>query len=386
MQIKTIADVDVVAIQQDDEVTVMVEFVAPSVDAERIRPPAAVQIVLDCSGSMDGDRFSAAQHALVRLVDHLDPADQFGLVAFDDDVHVVIPAGPLTDKHAALEVIADLQAGGDANLSGGLFRGLQEARRVAGSGESTLLLISDGHANTGEIDPESLASIVAGARRHGITTTTVAIGTGCDEALLAGLAHGGQGNHVLVEEGDSVAAAVTGEIEGRLPRTVQAASLMISPNYEAVYTVSMWNELPNQPVGTSVMAEFGDLWPGESRHLICSFEVPAIKELGLEQIAELELRYVALPDFVEQTVTIPIHVNVAPDDQTAGRIPDPEVHDEPVHWQMQDVGDRTARLLRRDGAVSDSRTRCRLVPPEQERTSTMNNNVPDVVTRAGQDG
>lgn len=351
MQIKTIADVDVVAIQQDDDVTVMVEFVAPSADAERIRPPAAVQIVLDCSGSMDGDRFSAAQHALVRLVDHLDPADQFGLVAFDDDVHVVIPAGPLTDKHAALEVIADLQAGGDANLSGGLFRGLQEARRAAGSGEATLLLISDGHANTGEVDPATLASIVAGARRHGITTTTVAIGTGCDETLLAGLAHGGQGNHMLVEEGDSVAAAVTGEIEGRLPKTVQAASLMISPDLEAVDSVSIWNhDVPNQPVetsvGTSVMAEFGDLWPGESRHLICSFDVPAIEELGLEQIAELELRYVALPDFDEQTVTIPIHVNVAPDDHTAGRIPSPGVHIEPVHQQVGDAKRRAADASR----------------------------------------
>lgn len=43
--------------------------------------------------------------------------------------------------------------------------------------------------------------------------------------------------------------------------------------------------------------------------------------LGLAQIAELELRYVTVPEFTEETVTVPVHVNVVPGDQAAGRIP-----------------------------------------------------------------
>ena len=45
--------------------------------------------------------------------------------------------------------------GGCTNLSGGLLRGLQEARRVAGPAGATLLLLSDGHANAGVVDPTS---------------------------------------------------------------------------------------------------------------------------------------------------------------------------------------------------------------------------------------
>ncbi len=274
MQVNTYADVDIVAVEQDDEVTVMIELVAPTPVSDAPRPSAAVQVVLDRSGSMGGERLEAAKQALVRLVDRLDSGDRFGVVAFDDEVRVVVPAGDLQDKHAARLNIADVHTGGMTNLSGGLLRGLQEARRVAGDGGSTLLLLSDGHANAGEIDPAKLASVAASARDHGITTSTVGIGMGYDEVLLSDLARGGQGNHVFAEHGDGAAAAVAGEIEGLLSKTVQAASLIIRPA-AAVDTVTVWNDLPGQPVDGGIMVELGDLWAGEERKLVLTFAVPA---------------------------------------------------------------------------------------------------------------
>ena len=116
------------------------------------------------------------------------------------------------------------------NLSGGLLRGLQEARRVAGAAGATLLLLSDGHANAGETDPDRLAGSPRGARAHGVTTSTVGIGLGYDETLLAAIARGGQGNHVFAGDGDGAGAAVAGEVEGLLSKTVQAASLIVRPD------------------------------------------------------------------------------------------------------------------------------------------------------------
>jgi len=345
MQVNAHADVDVVAVEQDDQVTVMLELVAPTAQTDKPRPVATVQVVLDHSGSMDGERLTAAKEALVRLVDRLDPTDRFGVVAFDDEVQVLVPAGGLTDKHAARHAIASLVTGGMTNLSGGLLRGMQEARRVATDGGATLLLLSDGHANAGETDPARLASVTAGARDHGITTTTVGIGMDYDELLLSEVARGGQGSHVFAEHGDGAAAAVAGEIEGLLTKTVQAASLVIRPD-GAVDTVTVWNDLAAQPIDGGIMVELGDLWAGEQRKLVVSFAVPAKAALGLAQIAELEIRYVALPDFVEQTVTLPVNVNVVPGDQAAGRIPDPQVRTELVYQQVQDAKREAADALR----------------------------------------
>jgi len=57
--------------------------------------------------------------------------------------------------------------------------------------------------------------------------------------------------------------------------------------------------------------------------------------LGLASIATLELRYVTLPALVEETLTVPVHVNVVPGDQAAGRIPNPVVVSELVYQRAQ---------------------------------------------------
>lgn len=61
MHVNAHLDLDVVAIEQSDEVTLMLELDAPPAPESRPRPPAAVQIVLDRSGSMSGERLGAAK-------------------------------------------------------------------------------------------------------------------------------------------------------------------------------------------------------------------------------------------------------------------------------------------------------------------------------------
>src|SRR4051812_23400753 len=123
MQVTPHTDVDVVAIEQDDAVSVMLELFAPTSQSDATRPPAAVEIVLDRSGSMNGDRLETAKHALISLIDRLRPDDRLGVIAFDDDIAVVVPAGELADKNAARHAVAQVGPGGMTNLSGGLLRG-----------------------------------------------------------------------------------------------------------------------------------------------------------------------------------------------------------------------------------------------------------------------
>ncbi len=198
-----------------------------------------------------------------------------------------------------------------------------------------------------------LARVAAGGRDQGITTSTVGIGLGYDELLLSEVAGGGQGNHVFAEHGDGAAAALAGEVEGLLSKTVQAASLLIRPA-GPVESVTVWNDLPGNTVPGGIMIELGDLWAAEQRKLVLTFKVPAMAALGLAEIARLELRYVTLPDFVEQTITVPVHVNVVPGDQAAGRIPDPKVRTELVYQQVQGEKRRAADALR-EGDVQQAR-------------------------------
>lgn len=94
------------------------------------------------------------------------------------------------------------------------------------------------------------------------------------------------------------------------------------------------------------MVELGDLWAGETRKLVIGFGVPAKPALGLAAVADLELRFVALPAFAEETLTITIHVNVVPGDAAAGRIADAKVRTELVYQQAQQAKRRSSEALR----------------------------------------
>ena len=344
MQLNTHVDIDVVAVEQPDEITVLLELEAPDAPHAEDRAPAAVQVVLDRSGSMDGERLDAAKRALVALIDRLDPGDRFGLVAFDDGVQVVAPAGPLADKLALKQAVASVYSGGMTNLSGGLLRGLQEAKRVATDSGATVLLVSDGHANEGILEHDKLAAVAANARDHGVTISTIGIGLDYDEALLATIARGGQGGHAFALDGDAAGGAVAGEVDGLLSKTVQAASVTVRPTGD-VHAITVWNDLPSYAIEGGVVAELGDLWAGEERKVLVTMAVPAMPALGLAQVATLELTYVALPDLVEQTVTIPVHVNVVPGDEAAGRMQDPRVTNEVLYQRVQESKRRGAELL-----------------------------------------
>lgn len=344
MHLSSRLDCDLVAVEQTDELTLLVELTAPTPTTAARRSPATLQVVLDRSGSMGGDRLDGAKSALLALVDQLDPADNLGVIAFDDQVQVVVPAGPLTDKAAAKRAIAAVDTGGSTDLSGGYLRGLQEARRVAGPGGATVLLISDGHANRGVRDPEALGRVAAEAQSGRITTSTLGFGLGYDEQLLAAMARGGAGNELFAEQADTAIGLIAGEVDGLLAQVAQAASLRV-PWTHHVAGLHVLNDVPLVALPDGALLELGSFYAGESRRLVLTLQVPGIAALGLAEVATLELTHVSLPDLVQHTATLPIAVNVVPGDQAAGRVRDPEVRSERLFQEMQQVKKRSSALL-----------------------------------------
>lgn len=191
----------------------------------------------------------------------------------------MVPVGPLRDKAAVKHAIASVRPGGSTDLSAGYLRGLQEARRVAGPGGATLLLISDGHANAGVTDPAQLGAVAGQAHGRGITTTTLGFGLGYDEQLLEALSRGGHGSELFAEEADTAAAKIAGEVSGLLEQVVQATSLHIrmSPRVQAL---ALLNDLPAHQVADGVTVELGSFYAGEARKLPCG---PADRRDGVRR-------------------------------------------------------------------------------------------------------
>ena len=345
MELNALLDVDVVAIEGEETVSVLVELAAPASDASGARPPSTLEVVLDRSGSMAGERLDAAKRGLLTLIDRLAPSDSFGLVTFDDEVQVVVPAGPLDDKALVRALIESVTDGATTNLSGGLLRGVREARRVKGDGGATLLLVSDGHANVGLTDWGALEQVAATARRAGVTVSTIGVGLGYDEELMAAIARGGAGNTHFAEEADAAGTALAAEVEGLLEQVAQAAVLTVRPG-DAVRSVSLFNDLPVAAIDGGFMVELGDFVAGERRKLLLRIEVPVMAALGLAQVCSLELAWVDVATLATQTVTIPVSVNVVPGDEAAGRVPNAVVRTELAFQEAQRAKKLAADELR----------------------------------------
>lgn len=358
MHVTAHLDVDLVALEATDTVTLMLDLQAPEAvaDPTAVRPEHTAIVVLDRSGSMSGHRLEAAKPALIDLVARLDDRDTFGLVTFDDTTQVVAPAGKVADHGRArlARVIQAITPGGMTDLSGGYLRGLQEARRGAGPAGATIVLLSDGHANAGVTDPAALRQVAAKAGAQAITTSTIGIGSGYDQDLLAEIATGGNGNHSFAADADSAAAALLGEVEGLLSKTAQAASLLIAPTTD-VTGIGILNDLPTHAVTGGIMVELGDFYSGENRRLLLELHVPAMAALGLAQVAELTLTYVELPALTQHTITLPVSVNVVPADVAANRVPTAEVQREKLLLSAQQAKRATEDALAR-GDYDTART------------------------------
>jgi Ca-activated chloride channel family protein len=339
MHVKAHLDLDLVALEAADQLTLMLDLTAPISDKAKNRAPQAIQVVLDRSGSMSGEPLESAKGSLLKLVDRLAPQDFFGLVAFDDAALVVVPMRPVQDHHipSLRQAIRQLNTGGSTDISAGYLMGLRELTRVTTVGASTLLLISDGHANSGEQDPKILASIATKHAGQRVTTSTIGLRNGYDEIILEALATGGGGAHRFASTIDEAVGAIAAEVSDLLDKSAVNAVLRVKPVQGLTQPpqIQVIQRLPFWKDGEDYVIQLGDLYAGENRRFIIGLEVPGIAGLGLAKVADIVVEYLNLAEMTEISVTMPVQVNVVPVDIAAGRIPDPIVRAERLIVEAQ---------------------------------------------------
>ena len=339
MKTKLILDTDLVAIESEDKVTVMVDLTAPVTENQTSRPARGVQVCLDVSGSMEGASLAAAKESILKLIDRLDKKDTFGMVIFDDTAKVAVPTKPLIDHDIAQlkKAIRKIQTGGSTDISAGFTLAMREASRNKLEGGSSLLVISDGHANAGERDPQFFADVAAKSATESIASSSIGLGNGYDETILEAIAQGGGGAHRFAADIDEAVGAIAAEVDDLLDKVIVNTALRFRPTAMAKGQpkIELLQRLPYWMDGQDYVVQLGDLYAGENRRFIILVDVPGIADLGLCKIADVTIEYTDLAARSEISVTMPVNVNVVPGDQAAGRIEDPIVKAERMILQAQ---------------------------------------------------
>ena len=383
MNVKAHLDVDLVALESTDHITLMLDLTAPISDLASKRAGQAVQVVLDRSGSMEGAPLESAKGSLLKLVDRLAPQDSFGLVAFDDQSLVIAPTRTMADHHlpSLRKAIREMQTGGSTDISSGYLMGLRELNRVNSASASTLMLISDGHANAGEQDPKVFANIATQSAAKRITTSTIGLGTGYDETILESLAQGGGGQHRFAGTIDEAVGAIAAEVNDLLDKSAVNAVLRVKPlaGSAGVPAIEVLQRLPYWKDGDTYVVQLGDLYAGENRRFVIDIQVPQMSALGLAKIAEITVEYLNLAEMIEVSVTMPVQVNVVPADIAAGRVADPIVRAERLIIEAQSekalatdeirAGKSKDAASRLKGTAEKLRREASLIPANDERSA-----------------
>jgi Ca-activated chloride channel family protein len=114
------------------------------------RAPANVGIILDRSGSMQGEKLARAKEAAIMAINRLGREDIVSFVVYDDGVQVLKPRRRVTDRQSIRAAIERIQAGGSTALFAGVSKGAAEVRKfLAEDRVNRVILLSDGLANVG---------------------------------------------------------------------------------------------------------------------------------------------------------------------------------------------------------------------------------------------
>ncbi len=311
---------------------------SPGLAAAETVVPKDVVVVLDVSGSMEGEKIDQARDAARYVLEHLNPDDRFDVIAFSTGADSygggLRPAG---SAGSAAEWVGGLAAGGSTNID----RALEMAFDRATPGRPTyVVFLTDGLATEGVIET---AEILANLELRAAETVSVfafGVGYDVDTFLLDAIARNHHGTTTYVTPDEAIDAAVetlyakvaspvlTGvsvEIDGvtvsdlhpsPLPDVFRGGQLVVAGRYEGSGTASV--TLAGRVGGETVRLVFDDLhftaaggstavpriWAARKiGHLLTTLRLEGPDEETIDQIVRLSIRWGIVTPYTSYLVT-----------------------------------------------------------------------------------
>lgn len=206
------------------------------------------------------------------------------ITIYDDQVETLVPNTLATHKTEIIEKIKRIHSRGYTNLHEGWLEGSKQVSQKYNNEQlNRVILLSDGLANKGETNPDVICTHVHGLMKHGVSTSTMGIGTDFNEDLLEAMAKSGDGNYYYIESPDSLPAIFQSELQGIMATIGSKVSLGIEPSRN-VEVLDVFNDLnttmygryklPNLIMGNKIEVAIRlKIPPITHTHSLCKFRL-----------------------------------------------------------------------------------------------------------------
>jgi Ca-activated chloride channel family protein len=170
------------------------EVVAGILDLWRteVKKPVDLVVVMDVSGSMEGEKIGAARSSLIEFVKLLEDRDRLEIILFSDELLVLTPLSELAGKREdVLTRVSGIIEGGDTRLYDAIQMAY-EALETQGDPKHirAIVALTDGNDTASTMQFEQLMSSVGDMTEGGDATKvfTIAFGGNADRAVLERIA------------------------------------------------------------------------------------------------------------------------------------------------------------------------------------------------------
>lgn len=180
---------------------------APGVETKQAAVPKDVIVVLDTSGSMEGEKVDQAKTAIAYVLSHLNADDRFTIVEFSTGVRrYADELRPASEARDAGRWVSNLEASGGTDIN----RALLEAMAMAAPGRPTyVLFLTDGLPTEGETEIGAILGNVREAAPENVRLFAFGVGYDVDPVLLDTLVEEHQGSSSYVRPGERIDEAVS---------------------------------------------------------------------------------------------------------------------------------------------------------------------------------
>lgn len=329
-------------------------MLAPRPETSQRSLPKDVILVLDRSGSMDGEKFQQAQKALGYILGELNPEDRFNIIAFSTGLDLYAQhLRPSSEANKALAWVDHLSAVGSTDIN----RALLESVAVAEDERPTyLIFLTDGLPTEGVIDSQKILDNLELAAPDNLRLFAFGVGYDVDTYLLDSLAQSHHGTSTYVLPGEQLDEVISSFYEkvstpvltdlildfgniiaydiypDPLPDLFSGSQIIVVGRYResGSTTITLTGEVDNQiqgfqfvnqkfPSKNVAQASIPRLWATRKiGYLLNHIRLQGPDEETIDQIVRLSIRYGIVTQYTSYLVTEEIPLGAAEHERIAG--------------------------------------------------------------------
>lgn len=258
--------------------------------------PLNINLLVDNSGSMQRpDRRAILEKSLESLGEKLTEQDQLNVILFARQPKLIANASTVASQQIAIHDTLAYKPEGGTNLEAALDAAYANAHaNYNPEASNRLILMTDGAANLGDVDPTALAAKVIEQRKQGIALDAYGIGwEDYNDALLEEITRNGDGRYAFLNSVEDASKDFSEKLAGSLRVAAADVKVQIIWNTERVTAYRQvgydLHQLKKEDFRDNTVdaAEIGEAEAGTALYVLKINEDPDL----VEPLGTLSVRY-----------------------------------------------------------------------------------------------